>query len=366
MNNSNLSNIISFDKYQKALSPDIKNILRSISETVVNHPILADAYGGICKTMLENEAYSERSHLLILGESGCGKSTLCDMIATKFGPVDREFHLGLHLDQTALIASLSSPLTPRFIAKTLLRALGHQGSLAGTSDTLTDRLLTTLKQCGTKLIILDETQHLQALGITGNGYSHKLRESLDWIKSLISKTSITFVLMGMPTLLELIEADEQLARRFSTVYYLKPFGVPFETDSDRGNRVYENRLGIFVDALLERACELPYFDEHDTFANNIPNAARVYLATAGTPARISKLVIKAAQVAYESQVRRITIEHFAKAYTPEKAVRAQISQRMASSEQLTRTMSRLVEGKTLNPFELDSADLFSISQGEAD
>ena len=39
---------------------------------------------------------------------------------------------------------------------------------------------------------------------------------------------------------------------------------------------------------------------------------------------------------------------------------------MESNAHLAKTMSRLVEGKALNPFELDSADLFTLSQGEVD
>ena len=364
MNKEQYDNVIAFDQYKKALSTPERTIMKTISETVVSHPMIQEAFDGICRAVSENEVISDRSHLLIIGESGCGKSTLCDLFARKFRPVTQEFQLGLQLNQVALMTSLSSPLTPRFMAKTLLRALGYKGSLNGTSDTLTDLVLTMLKQAGIQAVFLDETQHLQALGMSANGYSHKLRESLDWIKSLINKTEVTFVLMGMPPLVGLIEADEQMTRRFSKIYYLKPFPVPTQPEEADGPSA--NVLGGFVDTLLNTACQLDYFDEYEHFGDNPGNAARIYLATAGTPARINSLVISAARQAYDAGDRRITLGHFAKAYHPEKIVRAEISRVMESNAHLARTMSRLVEGKALNPFELDSADLFTLSQGEVD
>lgn len=168
--------------------------------------------------------------------------------------------------------------------------------------------------------------------------------------------------MGMPPLVELIEADEQMARRFSKIYYLKPFPVP--TQTEEAGESSANVLGGFVDTLLNTACQLDYFDEYESFGNNPDNAARIYLATAGTPARINSLVIAAARQAYDAGDRRITLGHFAKAYQPEKIVRTEISRVMESNTHLARTMSRLVEGKALNPFELDSADLLTLSQGE--
>jgi type II secretory pathway predicted ATPase ExeA len=366
-------NIIAFDQYKKTLSAPVRDIMKTIGEAVVNHPMIQEAFDGICEAIVENEIISDRSHLLIIGDSGCGKSTLCDLFAKKFQPETRAFQLGLQLNQVALMTSLSSPLTPRFMAKTLLRTLGYKGSLGGTSDALTDLLLTMLKQAGIQVIFLDETQHLQALGMNSSGYSHKLRESLDWIKSLINKSEVTFVLMGMPPLVELIQADEQMARRFSKTCYLKPFPMPTKKEEATGKDAAEKNaheednpgdwLGEFVDTLLDIACQLPYFDDYEAFGDNTENANRVYLATAGTPARINSLVIAAVRQAYEAGDRRIGLEHFAKAYQPERIVRAQISRVMETSEHLANTMSRLVEGKTLNPFELDGADLFSLSHG---
>lgn len=132
MNKEQYDNVIAFDQYKKALSTPERTIIKTISETVVSHPMIQEAFDGICRAVSENEVISDRSHLLIIGESGCGKSTLCDLFARKFRPVTQEFQLGLQLNQVALMTSLSSPLTPRFMAKTILRALGYKGSLNGT------------------------------------------------------------------------------------------------------------------------------------------------------------------------------------------------------------------------------------------
>lgn len=180
---------------------------------------------------------------------------------------------------------------------------------------------------------------------------------MDWVKSIINRTSLTFVMMGMPPLLDLIDADQQLARRFSHVFYLKPFDCPTENDSD---------IAAFADDLLMSvAIDLPYFDDFEEFSRNLQNAKALYVATGGTPSRIKTLAIGASCLAHKNGHRRITMQHFTHAYTAEENIREEIRKERARQRALARARRKTLAGKTFNPFTAASNDLEAACFSEA-
>lgn len=329
-----------------------------LGKLVLRHPQLMAAYSKIQKVMAANVALSEPSHLIIAGDSGCGKTTLCDLIADEYGTCDNEFQLGIQRNITALMASVPSPVTPRSMAVNMLRALGEQGRIHGNCQEISNRLIFQFKQSDVRALFLDEQQHFFSLGLGGSrGPSTRLREAMDWVKSIINRTNLTFVMMGMPPLLDLIDSDPQLSRRFSQVFYLKPFDCPTADESD---------VAAFTDDLLMSAvCDLPYFDNFEEFSKNLQNAKALYVATGGTPSRIKKLVIGAACLAHNHEHRTITMKHFTHAYEAAEKVRAEIREAQARQRRLARARNKVVEGKILNPFSAASNDLDAACCSEA-
>lgn len=284
-------------------------IIRTLSAAIIEHTRLRKTLDTVWRTIRDNAAYSEPRHLIIVGESGCGKTTVCDAIAAEYGSFDAEFALGVQRKVGALMTTLPSPVTPRAMAAKLLRKLGATQRLHGTTRELTEELLILLKQCDVQVVVLDEFQHLFSVGssmATGNGCK-KLREIQDWVKSLIVKSGITFIILGLPETTSLVWTEPQLRRRFTQIHRLLPFTQP--TPEDPGE------LAMFADDLLGVALQqFLCFDDVVEFAGELDHAERLYVATSGNPSHVKQLIIDAARRAFRRGSREITLGDFAYAY----------------------------------------------------
>lgn len=287
-------------------------LLRILSSCVINHPILDRAFGRVRAVIEKNEHLSEPRHLLVVGNAGCGKSTLCDLIESEYGAFDHSFHLGIQRQVGALITSVPSPVTPKAMAAAMLRSLGVTRNLYGTARELTEELVVLLKKSDVKVVVLDEFQHLLSVGENKEiGTCKQLREVQDWVKSLIVKCGVTFVLVGQPTTTALIRSEPQLARRFTEICRLRPFPRPGGTDEEQGGGI----IGAFVADLLFAAInETPSFDDTEWREDCPDMALRMHLASEGIPSTVKDLVVQAALIALKAGDRVIRLGHFAAAY----------------------------------------------------
>ena len=107
------------------------------------------------------------------------------------------------------------------------------------------------------------------------------RTVTDWLKNLLNRTNIPVVLMGLQRSEDVLELNEQLRRRFSSRFSLKPFG--FKTDDEITS--FRGLLGTIQDQLPMESCSL----------RDQSTAERFYYATGGLIDYIAKIVDAAVQ-----------------------------------------------------------------------
>lgn len=331
------------------LTPEEQKLIENLSTNIIMHSSLQSAHDAICQAVAENAVLSEPRHVILIGDSGCGKTTLLDIIKAEHPPKEECFQLGVCLQQTVLMLSLPSTITARSMAIEMLRALGDTSSLHGTCQELTERLIRYIKQCNVKVIFLDEFQHLLALGRgSGQGANQRLLTARNWIKSVIVATHVTFVLMGMPDTLVLIDQEPQLERRFTHLLSLNAFDKP--STSEVG-------MVEFADEMIGSAVlQLGLFKSADRFAKDEDHALRLYVATQGVPSSIKDLIIRAALAAYRRRSTAITMGDFASAFVELRQARLEV--KAAQLKQKKRlSFAKAVEGHVVNPFCAKADDL---------
>ena len=335
---------------EKVEAQDLVTIQETLSNLIIRHGALEEAYQLIEQTIESNRYLSENKHVIIIGESGCGKSTLMDIYQADHCPVVEEFQLGSRANIPAIFASVPSPVTPRSISVELIKATGDETGLTQTAQRITERLCLNIQASKTQVVFLDETQHLLSLGSKSNKQTitTRLRESLDWIKSLTNKTGATYVLLGMPELLDVISADEQLARRFTNTFYLSPFTPPGEENDLMIN--FANELLLQTTEIMLEVEDSEYFTNIDFFHKHPDRAKRLYTATRGTPSRIKELVINAACIAYMNKSRKIKMGHFAKAFENLEKTSLEAEKAARMLQKLKLRASQNVDADYVNPF----------------
>ena len=124
-----------------------------------------------------------------------------------------------------------------------------------------DELRWSMEQCirwrGTKVVIIDEAQHL-----TKVANARRLQDQMDCIKSLSSLAGVQFVMVGTYELLTLLNQNGQLARRTRCVHFHR---YDFQKPSDRQALInllgmFESRLPVQAEGILVNNCE--YIYEH--------------------------------------------------------------------------------------------------------
>jgi hypothetical protein len=145
--------------------------------------------------------------LALVGDSGCGKSTLMEEMERRYKNPDdpgtrRVIYCtldplpGLRVSQRALLTALGVPPTLSL----------HQPRVDG--DDLIGR---SLRQLGTRLVIFDETLHMNNL----NRRTQVLQ--WDWVKWVSTANRVSVVCTGTPGFEQTIRQEAQLETRFDII-----------------------------------------------------------------------------------------------------------------------------------------------------
>lgn len=215
--------------------------------------------------------------MFILGPSGSGKTTALDHYKSSHPPVCEAERDRLPI----LLVEAPPRATPKGLAEVMLAALGDPAPSKGTLQSMTRRVENFLQQRGVELVMLDEFQHLVD---RQNSADRVAYDAADWIKGLLNKRICPIVLSGTELASIVIEANEQLKRRCSSIIHLQP--LPFGTQEER--RYFRAILQEFDNALP--------FDEPSDLAK-AEMAARIHSATGGLVGRVSHLLTMACRKA---------------------------------------------------------------------
>lgn len=233
--------------------------------------------------------------MFIKGMAGVGKSKIAERYAERFPRYDEEERTVVPI----LVITIPESATVKGMASEMLDALGDPRPDSGSKASLTRRLRNRIKDCGVELIIADEFQHF-----IDRDSNKVLHEVSDWLKVLMDKTRRPIALIGMPNSDRILEANEQLKRRFT----LREELGSFKWKTAKHQNEFRDFLK-FIDGKLP-------FNNSSNLAD--PKMAfRFYYATNGVTAYVMLLVRAASELAFQMSMESLNLDLLAKAYDKE-------------------------------------------------
>lgn len=151
-------------------------------------------------------------NLLVVGDTGNGKTQIIRRFADAHPSYTREEDG--HLIMPVIYMQAPTDVTERSFYHSLLDVTGTPFRTADLVDRKQRQVINTLQRLETKLLIIDEIQHVLA------GNQLKQRQFLNVLKYLSNDLMLPVVGAGIRTAFNAIQHDEQLASRF------EPIGLP--------------------------------------------------------------------------------------------------------------------------------------------
>jgi len=221
--------------------------------------------------------------LAIIGDTGTGKTTLIENFVHSKPRVEHpEF-----TEVPVLYVEVPAKCSVKMLAALMLRAMGSPYWNRGDEVERTEQLVTLLKGCRVRMIIVDEVNHLADRGAEKSHYHVG-----DWIKQLIRLSRLPVVLAGTPAAAILWNTNEQLADRFREQIVLQPLSM-------EAGRLRELRsvLGAFYSLMNGVPCIDITEEAH---------ARSIAFATAGRLRDVRRLLVRAVEIAAKQPRLEIT------------------------------------------------------------
>jgi archaellum biogenesis ATPase FlaH len=280
----------------------------------VAHPVFEKVTAEIEFVMKLHGTSDEPPCMQICGTSGIGKSTVRKKLKAKY-KVERNARRITLVSGTEAIAdyvpmvAIQMPTKPKVISvgKALLRVLGDPQWYKGTAEEIEYRLHLYVLACGTKAILLDDTQRL----LDRNGVL-TAQEVVDFFKTLYDQTGVIIILLGLPRMKYLVEEDTQFERLWDNIIEMNPYDWG-QDDADDDGAEPESRLqflGVLVAFVAE--CPVPFSDEVDVTNRDI--AKRFYYSSRGVTGRLKKFLAMVMRLVMQSRKNCIDFEVLREAF----------------------------------------------------
>lgn len=270
----------------KSMRPDErKTYLRNI---YVKSPYITSIFEQMKFNQKESKSYQNPQCLYIYGQPGVGKTNLCRRYAERFPRYDVQNKKGYQKIVPVVYSKVEPTATEKSLAMALLRDLGDPLYLDGTEAVKTSRLVQLVKDCKVELILLDEVQH-----IYDKDSEKIIQKASNWIKKFIEDSLVPVYLIGLPDIVSIIEANEQLESRYQHGFPLDNLSMIPEGKEETSE--FENFL-YMVDL------KLPF-----TERSNLVEMADIFYEISKGNLRIlmEKIIITAAIKAINQNMQRI-------------------------------------------------------------
>ena len=247
------------------------------------HPQIIEIHNKLEDLMLSCGT-GESGGLFIYGRSGAGKSRM----AQKFLQMHPHKSL-LEKEVFPIIkADCPTPFSVKALTSDFLKIYGYPDYLRGTTWQLRDRLINCITKCETRLIIIDEIQHIiESRNGIANG---RTVQNIDYIKQLSNAVRVPIVIVGTEEALPVFSANFQIMRRFKRKIHLELLdnGIQFRSILHK----------------IEKA--LPLIKSSGLATPMM--AGEIWKITRGIISNVVDLLQKSAIQAIQNQDERITIE----------------------------------------------------------
>ncbi|WP_170826340.1 TniB family NTP-binding protein [Pseudomonas syringae] len=175
----------------------------------MEHPQFKGAVHGILESLDNTAEMDDPASAMLLGLPGTGKSRVCARVQEQMShPGEQEDAKGLTKIIPCLYCRVPAHATIKELSLTMLHDLGSNAT-ARESATMQHTIVRLLKTCQTRLVILDEFQHLAEKG------ADKTRAIMcDWVKTLLNESGIPVLLAGTPAFEKIADNNAQLSQRY--------------------------------------------------------------------------------------------------------------------------------------------------------
>lgn len=244
---------------------------------------------------LRSAPMEEPEILAVLGQARSGKTRLIKTISSAH-PSWRDEN-----GRIVPVVRVSVPSKPTIkgLGDLILKELDPEDSRRYTENELTRRIQVLMRECGTKLLMLDEFQHF--FDRTSKKVWHYVT---DWLKVLIDAVGCVLVVTGLPDCTAVIKQCPQFRGRCRQKILLPQF--QWMRDDDQAE--FRGIVASFWIAMTEMGIRIPDL-RHDVWAY------RMYCASGGLTGYVKRLL---SEVVIEAELhghkRELGLNDFAEAY----------------------------------------------------
>lgn len=299
----------------------------TVDNTLVMHPLFVTAISQYKQAIGALGSMQSSTGYALTGDSGTGKTTLVKHLKSLYPDTRNEDGL----IQPVIYCSVPAHPTLKGLATSLLTAMNVpevnilQKRGRNSENDLTIQCVRLIKECQTKAIVFDESQHL-----TRNPGRDGTYAATTWLKRLMSEAKVVMILAGISSTTLLFEQDEQLARRFWSTINLSRFDWTISQSRSEF-------LGI-LDAFQSSLPQYEFLPLATT-----ETGFRIFMATGGLLGYLAKLLNQVILDANSDNRKVIKLKHFEISF--EKTMR--VSSTDAAENPFTETFSTLPTHKTV-------------------
>ncbi|WP_343742426.1 TniB family NTP-binding protein [Herbaspirillum huttiense] len=269
---------------QDIFDADFYDRLKATEEILIPHTQFKNAVARLQRSIEIARRGAEPRNAFLTGEAGTGKTWLAEYFASLY-PAEVRAHGSSK--PVLLVPTPSSP-TLKGLGEAILLALGDPLSHKGNAFEKRERALGLFKKSAVELVFFDEFHHF---------LDHAKHDSLiavtDWLKRFIDDARIPCVLMGLPRCEAILQANEQLRRRFSSRLELPIFSI----DSEQGEIEFRTILNEIDKALPTQTL---------SGLADVDIARRLHFASNGLLGYLRKLITYAVELMLIENHRTLT------------------------------------------------------------